>query len=299
MAHNFSLCITTFNRKDELSKTLSEMSHSGFLSQFEVLICDDGSKDGTFEFVQSNYPDIILFRHNSTKGLISSRNELLDKVRTPYAFFLDDDASFLSKLNLKSVKSYFENNPNCAVLALRIFWGINKPDNNLSHEEPHRVRSFVGCGHIWRTSAWHQIPNYPEWFKFYGEEDFISIKLFKIRYNVVYFPDILVHHRVNIKSRKLNKDYIQRTRKSLRSGWYLYLMFYPIREIPKRMIYSIWMQIKLKLFNGDLRAFLGLIMAIFDLIFNLPRVLKNSDRLTPQEFHKYMQLEDAKLYWSP
>ena len=80
MAHNFSLCITSFNRKDELSKTLSEMSSIGILSELDVLICDDGSKDGTYEFVQSNYPEIILFRHNSTKGLISSRNELLDKV---------------------------------------------------------------------------------------------------------------------------------------------------------------------------------------------------------------------------
>lgn len=299
MAHNFSLCITTFNRKDELSKTLSEMSHSGFLSQFEVLICDDGSKDGTYEFVQSNYPEIILFRHNSTKGLIYSRNELMDKVKTPFAFFLDDDASFLSKLNLKSVKSYFENNPNCAVLALRIFWGINKPDNNLSHEEPHRVRSFVGCGHIWRTAAWHQIPNYPDWFKFYGEEDFASFHLFKKGLEVHYYPDILIHHRVDIKSRKKNKDYIQRTLRALRSGWYLYLMFYPIGLIPNKMIYSILMQIKLKLFKADFRAFLGLIMAIFDVIFNLRRILKNSERMTSEEFYYYTMLEETKLYWQP
>ena len=63
--------------------------------------------------------------------------------------------------------------------------------------------------------------------------------------------------------------------------------------------YSIWIQIKLKLFKGDFRAFFGLMLAILDLIFNLPRVLKNAHRLTSQEFHKYIGLKDAKLYWSP
>ena len=299
MAHNFSLCITSFNRKDELSKTLSEMSSIGILSELDVLICDDGSKDGTYEFVQSNYPEIILFRHNSTKGLISSRNELLDKVRTPYAFFLDDDASFLSKLNLKSVKSYFENNPNCAVLALRIFWGINKPDNNLSHEEPHRVRSFVGCGHIWRTSAWHQIPNYPDWFKFYGEEEFAEFHLFKRGLEVHYYPDILIHHRVDIKSRKKNKDYIQRTRRAIRSGWYLYLMFYPKRLIPRRMAYSIWMQYRTKVIRGDFKALIGIKLAMMDLMLNSIKILQNSNRLTLDEFKKFEMIAPTRIYWTP
>jgi GT2 family glycosyltransferase len=296
MAHNFSLCITSFNRKDELSKTLSEMASNGILSEQDVLICDDGSKDGTFEFVQSNYPDIILFRHNSSKGLIYSRNELMDKVRTPFAFFLDDDASFLSKLNLKSVKSYFENNPNCAVLALRIFWGINKPDNNLSHEEPHRVKSFVGCGHIWRTSAWHQIPDYPEWFKFYGEEDFAAFHLFKRGLEVHYYPDILIHHRVDIKSRKKNKDYIQRTRRAIRSGWYLYLMFYPKRLIVGRMTYSIWIQLKTKVFKGDLKALIAINLAILDLLLNILRIFRYSNRFSKEELLNYNLLSPAIIF---
>ncbi len=151
--------------------------------------------------------------------------------------------------------------------------------------------------HIIRTSAWHQIPNYPEWFKFYGEEDFASFHLFKKGLEVHYYPDILIHHRVDIKSRKKNKDYIQRTRKSLRSGWYLYLMFYPLNVILRRLVYSIWIQIKLKLFKGDFRAFLGLMMAIFDLIFNLRKIHKNSERMTSEEFYNYMSLEEAKIYW--
>jgi len=298
MAHKFSLCITTFNRIDELSKTLSDMEERGFLNQFEVLLCDDGSTDGTSEFIHANYPSVILMGHNTNKGLIFSRNELINQVKTPFAFFLDDDASVLGELDLNFATSYFENNPKCAVLALRIFWGSNKPNNYLSHEEPHRVKSFVGCGHIWKTAAWNQIPDYPEWFRFYGEEDFAAFHLFKKGLEVHYYPDILIHHRVDIKSRKKNKDYIQRTRRSLRSGWYLYLMFYPKRLIPRRMAYSIWTQLKTKVLKGDLKAMIGLKLAILDLLINSFRIFKNSNRFSIAEFRKFEKIAPSRIYWT-
>lgn len=294
----FTLVIPTRNRKIQLATTLKAIYNSE-LRHLNCVICDDGSNDGTSEFIRNSYPKITLLHNHKPRGIHYTRNRLVDYVKTDYLLSLDDDAHFLTTDFLSQLLNRFKQDKYCGILSFRAHWNLNPPYETTHCHKIERVRSFGAVSFAMRTKVWPKIKPLPEWFEFYGEEDFISIKLFKIRYNVVYFPDILVHHRVNIKSRKLNKDYIQRTRRSLRSGWYLYLMFYPIREIPKRMIYSIWMQIKLKLFKGDLRAFLGLIMAIFDLIFNLPRVLKNSDRLTPQEFHKYMQLEDAKLYWSP
>ena len=292
----FTIVITTRNRISQLRETLKSLNQ---FKGLRIIICDDGSMDNTSEFILNNYPNVQFISNSQSKGLIYSRNRLMDMVETDYAISLDDDSQFLSTPDFDKIHSYFSRNCGCAILSLRIYWGINSPQNNFNLEQPHRVKSFVGCGHIWRMSAWNQIPNYPEWFKFYGEENFAAFRLFKKGLEVHYYPDILIHHRVDIISRKKNKDYIQRTRKSLRSGWYLYFMFYPLKDIPRRMIYSIWMQIKLKLFEGDFRAFFGLIMAICDLIFNLPRVIKNSDRFTSQEFNEFMRLEDPKLYWSP
>ena len=85
---------------------------------------------------------------------------------------------------------------------------------------------------------------------------------------------------------------------SLRSAWYLYFMFYPIAEIPKRFFYSIWMQIKLKLFKGDIKAFVGLILGLIDLIINSVRVVHNADRLSKIEFEEYQELPATKIYWN-
>jgi GT2 family glycosyltransferase len=147
--------------------------------------------------------------------------------------------------------------------------------------------------------AWNEIPNYPAWFIFYGEENFASYQLFKKKWQVYYLPEVLVHHRVDIKARKQHKDYVQRQRRSLRAGWYLFFMFYPLIEIPRKMAYSLWMQFKLKVFQGDFKALLAISLALLDLVWNIPRIIKNSNRLTPKEYESYNQLPETKLYWQP
>ena len=293
-----SILIVTHNRLPELKKTIEKLLPLLKNSWVELVICDDYSKDGTYEFIKQKYPSVILIRNRRRKGYIYSRNFLLNNTKAKYAISLDDDSHIINIDSIKGVINYFDRKPNCAVLALRIFWGINKPENNLTDEEPHRVKSFVGCGHIWRMSAWKNIPNYPEWFKFYGEEDFASFHLFKRGLEVHYYPDILIHHRVDVKSRKKNKDYIQRTRRALRSGWYLYLMFYPKRLIPKRMAYSIWIQLKNKVFQGDLKALIGMKLALFDLSYHFFCLCRNSSRLDINEFKIYSSLSDTKIYWT-
>jgi hypothetical protein len=64
------------------------------------------------------------------------------------------------------------------------------------------MKSFAGGAHAWRMSAWRQIPDYPSWFIFHGEEDFAAYEMFKKRLEIHYLPSVLVHHRVDLKARK-------------------------------------------------------------------------------------------------
>jgi GT2 family glycosyltransferase len=147
--------------------------------------------------------------------------------------------------------------------------------------------------------TWRAIPNYPEWFVFYGEENFASYQLFKKNYEIHYLPEVLVNHRVNVKARRDNADYMIRLRRSLRSGWYLFFLFYPLSMIPQKMGYSLWIQIKYKVFKGDFKALQAIVLALLDLVWAIPRILKNSNRFTKKEYETYSQLSETKIYWQP
>ncbi len=295
----FSILITTKNRLEDLKFTLQKINHMVENENVECIICDDGSIDKTSEFIVGNYPKIQLINNPKSKGLIYSRNRLLNLTSADYAISLDDDAHFITENPLKIIEQHFVNNQNCGVIACRIFWGKELPKNIESNEEVERIQGFVGCAHVWNLKAWRRISNYPEWFEFYGEEEFASFKLFKKRWEIHYVPQLFVQHRVVVKERKKERDYYWRLRRSLRSGWYLYLLFYPLKKVPKKFFYSLWMQFKLKVFKGDLKAGIAILLAILDLLINLPRICIKRSTLTSKEFTDYKKLTNPKIYWKP
>ena len=295
----FSILITTKNRLTDLAFTLGNINYLLQKDTVECVVFDDGSSDGTFEYVKQNFPNIQLQRNAVSKGYIFCRNKMLNETKTTYAISLDDDAHFITENPLEFIEKYFEENTSCGLIALRIFWGLEEPVSTWSNEKPQRVQGFVGCAHVWRMKAWRDIPNYPEWFVFYGEENFASYQLFQKKWEVHYFPEVLVHHRVDIKARKTHQDYIERQRRSLRSGWYLFFLFYPYPEIPRKMAYSLWIQFKNKVFQGDFKVLLAISLALLDLVWNIPKIIKNRNQLTQIEYEEYSQLPETKLYWQP
>ena len=295
----FSILISTKNRVNDLLFTLSNCQKLYLNNDIEIVVFDDGSTDLTFEKVKENYPKIIIHRNEISKGYLYCRNKMLNETKADFAISLDDDANFLSHNPLEEIENYFIQNPNCALLSFRIFWGKQEPISLNTSEISHRVKGFVGCGHVWRVSAWKKIPNYPEWFVFYGEEEFASYQLFKINQEIHYLPSVLVQHRVDVKSRKNNTDYALRLRRSLASGWYLYFLFYPLKTIPKKIVYSLWIQLKTKTFKGDFKATSGILNAILDIVLNISKLVKHSNRLSNVEYQEILKLPLNKIYWKP
>ncbi|WP_374174005.1 glycosyltransferase family 2 protein [Flavobacterium tructae] len=295
----FSILITTKNRKQDLNFTLRKIQHLLDREDVSCIICDDGSTDGTYSFIEKNYPEVQLIRNNKSEGLIYSRNRMMDLVTTDFAISIDDDLHFITINSLEIIEEAFDKNPDAALFSFRIYWSLQEPEIATSDDVLHQMKSFAGGANVWRMSAWRDVPNYPEWFVFYGEEDFASFQLFKKQWKIYYLPEVLVNHRVDLKSRKNNADYSLRLRRSLRSGWYLYFLFYPLKVIPKKITYSVWMQLKLRVFKGDFKALKALFLATIDLILAFPKIIKNSNRLSEREYKTYQELEDTKLYWKP
>ena len=295
----FSILISTKNRLEDLQLTLQKISHLLKREDVECIIYDDASVDNTSEFIKENYPTLQLITNKNSLGYIYNRNYLLNTCKGKYAISLDDDACFLTENCLEIIENHFETNENCGVIACRIFWGKEEPVSFHSNEVVQRVKGFVGCGHIWNMKAWKSIPNYPEWFEFYGEEDFASLQLFKKKIEIHYVPQILVHHRVNMTDRKKGEDYQIRRRRSLRAGWYNYFIFYPNSVIPRKMLYTIWQQLKNHTFNGNMKATFAMFQAILDLFINSFNIYKTSNRFTFREYNEYCNLPNAKIYWQP
>lgn len=294
-----SIVISTFNRKKELTYTLLTLQH--VIDPKGIYVWDDSSTDGTFESIASEFPEINLFLNKSNNGYIFNRNKLMNSVETKYVISIDDDANFVNPEMLINALNFMNWQLECGVLAFRIYWGLTIPNNTNTNHELFRVSNYVGCGHLFRLEAWrNSVKSYPEWYKFYGEEDFASLKLFKDDWKIFYFPDVLIHHRVSIKNRQNNHaDKTIRTKLSLQSSWSNYLIFYPNSRAWYKIIYSIKEQLRLKFFKGDFNNILPIIRALRELCKH-KKYRKNLDlKLSKEELRDYLELPPAPIYWEP
>lgn len=292
-----SILISTKNRCEDLLFTLWQTQHL-LNDKVSCVVFDDGSTDATFEKVKAQFPMVVIQRNEVSKGYMYCRNKMLNETDADFAISLDDDAHFLTQNPLEIITNHFNSNPKCGLIAARIFWGKEIPVNTNSDEVSANVKSYVGCGHIWRMKAWRDIPNYPEWFEFYGEENVASLQLFKKNWEIHYVPELLVQHRVDMNERAKSTGNIAfRYRRAIRADWYTYFMFFPWNTIPRKMGYSIWMQFKNKIFKGNVKVAKPLFLAIWDLLVTMPKILTNRNPLTSEEYTNYLKLNEAKIYW--
>ncbi|MBU3681277.1 MAG: glycosyltransferase [Flavobacterium sp.] len=299
-AVTFAILIATKNRCQALCETLHTLADYIANPAVRVVVYDDGSTDGTYQVVKNKFPTVELWRNEISKGYLYCRNQMLNKIEADYLISLDDDAHFLTEGVLESIQRTFDSQPMAGVLAFRIFWSTQKLATTASADVSQVVKSFVGCGHVWRKTAWDALPNYPEWYQFYGEENWAGLRLFQQGFSVYYVPEILVHHRVDLSARAQDKaSFSFRYRCSLRADWYTYFMLYPLRKAVYFWMYSVIKQLQKIIRQGQFRIVKPLFWALVDLLRQLPKLAQNRKPLTAEKFSNYQQLNEAKIYWNP
>jgi glycosyltransferase involved in cell wall biosynthesis len=86
-----SVCIPTYNRKDYLIETLESVFAQSY-RDFEIVIVDDGSTDGTGEIIEKiAFPVDVRYHWQQNAGDAAARNSLIGLARGEYISFIDSD----------------------------------------------------------------------------------------------------------------------------------------------------------------------------------------------------------------
>jgi glycosyltransferase involved in cell wall biosynthesis len=87
----FSIVIPAYNRESEIVRAVNSCLVQSF-ADFEVVVVDDGSTDGTAAAVEGiQDPRIVLIRHEQNKGVCSARNTGIEYSRGEWVIYLDSD----------------------------------------------------------------------------------------------------------------------------------------------------------------------------------------------------------------
>lgn len=198
MIPKLSIVFLNYNRLNETRYTLAHLQQLiAGRKDIEVIAVDNGSTDGTKDFLQSQtqWMQVICMTNNTG---IAGYNEGFKQAKGDYLLVLDDDSHPVDNTTLDRLIDCLDTHPAIGVVACRIE-NMNGEVTSSWHlpqrDEPGESTAFVGCGFAIRRTLFEQIGWYPADFFLYQNEIEVAIRVMRQQYQIYYDPACRVIHR--------------------------------------------------------------------------------------------------------
>lgn len=198
-----SFVIVNYNRKAELLLTIARTK--ALIENdpdFELVIVDNASTDGSAEAVTRHYPDVVLIQNLVNTGA-PAWNLGFQRAKGDYFIILDDDSQI--DFGLEAALAQMDQHPEIGVLALNVVSGPYTSEG-WKWKDGQAIVGFIGCGAIYRRETYLKVGGYADWMFLYVNEWDLGLRVVDAGYQVRYFADCQVTHRaseVNRSSKRL------------------------------------------------------------------------------------------------
>ena len=119
----FSVIVPTFNRKNLLKKAVDSVLNQTF-HDFELIIIDDGSADGTNKLIGSYDDSRIKYIYQDNAGVSSARNSGLSIASGTFVAFLDSDDFWVPE-KLEKTHENIQRFPRISIFHTEEIWYRN------------------------------------------------------------------------------------------------------------------------------------------------------------------------------
>lgn len=121
-----SIIIVNYNTRELLQQCIDSIYKYTINVNFEIIIIDNASKDGSTDMVKSSYPEVILIESKENLGFGRANNWGAKHASGTYLLLLNSDTILLEN-SIKILYDFFEsaNNPILAVIGCKLL-DINK-----------------------------------------------------------------------------------------------------------------------------------------------------------------------------
>jgi len=216
--------IPNWNGRDRLGQCLESLS--GQLPERDIIVVDNGSTDGSVEYVRSNFPSVQIVANSHNLGFSGGVNAGL-RAAIEQGFdcvaLLNNDA-IAQKGWLSALKESLGRNSKVGIVASKILdasagrldstgeqyssWGLPFPrgrDEKVNDQYDSQTEIFAASGgaSLYRVKMLKQIGLFDEDFFAYYEDVDISFRAQLVSWKIAYQPLAVVHHEIGETSRRI------------------------------------------------------------------------------------------------
>ena len=229
-----SIVMLSWNRKDDVLYSLAQIRKNQY-KNLEVIVCDNGSTDGTIEEIKAKFPEVKLIEVGDNLG-IAGYNYGFEEANGEYILIIDDD-SFPALDAVGKMVEKFEDEPDLGVVAFDVrnakeYNGAVSQNKQVDKTPYEYYMGFNGAGAGVRKELFKKVGYYPSEFFLYMNEADCAIRIWDEGYKIKFFPEIISYHKQAEKNRTAWRAAFYYTRNSF---WVLWKN-YPLQLCVKRSL---------------------------------------------------------------
>jgi len=188
---------------------------------FEVILVDNGSKDGSVESIKADFPQGILIENKKNLGFAKANNLALERMRGRYALFLNSDV-MITPNSIQRMKEFMDLNPNVGAVGVQLLREDGSKQNSVANfpslatellnksllrkmfprkyfakdfsHSPYEVESLIGACIMVRKETIDEIGPLDEDYFFFLEETDWCFRMKKAGWKIFHLPHIQVYH---------------------------------------------------------------------------------------------------------
>lgn len=293
-----SVIIPNWNGEQLLGDCLKSLSGQTF-KDFEIILVDNGSKDGSAEYVSDNFPQVKIIRLQKNFGFAKAINEGVKASDTKYVVFLNNDTA-VDKNFLSNLIICADKHPECISINSKLlnFYDRKKIDgvgilinevgqarsigwqeeDKGQYEQENYIFGATGGASLFRRENFIKVGYFDESYFMYSEEVDFAFRAQFLGYKSIYCPQAVVYHKHKATAKKSlnNIEYWQ-----FRSMTQTIIKDFPSFILFKKLR---WLKIILVHFNTYFYQikngfFWSPFLADLWILFHLPYILKKRKRI--------------------
>ena len=254
-----SIVITTKNRKNDLRTAVaSALRQTG---DVEVIVLDDGSADGTAEMVREEFPQVLLERSATSRGLVAQRNRGAALASGDIIFSIDDDAEFSAPSIIEDTLALFSEPQIGGVAIASIEPHKGGMIRQLAPDSPGIwiTDSFIGTAYALRRDLFLKLGGFHGDFVRQGEEQDFCIRLMNEGYVIRLGTAAPIYHYES-PLRDTRRICFYGRRNDIRFVW----LNVPLRHLPVHIVATTINGLRMSLAHDHVYMLAGIAMGYID-----------------------------------
>jgi len=122
-----SIIIVNWNNKDILRDCLNSIQHTHSDSEYEIIVVDNHSEDGSIELINNEFPDVMLIKNDENLGFTKANNQAIKITMGNYILLLNNDTVVTNTYCFDRMIEYMKKNPQVGILGCKLLY----PDGTL------------------------------------------------------------------------------------------------------------------------------------------------------------------------